>query len=395
MYKFFFKRLLDIVISIVALLALSPVIITVMLCLFLSGNGSPFFYQARPGKGEKTFKIIKFKSMSDERDADGQLLPDKDRLTRLGAFIRKTSLDEVPQLINVLKGDMSLVGPRPLLIAYLPYYTEREKLRHSVRPGITGLAQVSGRNSVTWDEKLELDAKYAETLSFIGDVKILIQTLLKVIRRKDVSTVPSQFGVLLSFARQNECLLRPIREEDIPHRVKWLNDPRINSTMDIDTPVSIKRTFEWFSRVQENNNRADLVLVWNDRPVAMTGVSDSGGIAKGYTFVDPDMKGCGFGKLAHFLRLVYVFDVMGKDRVEAVVDGNNTASRKTVEKLGFKRQKIVKGEIEKNGKPVDRYYYSCTSGDFDRTMYGYVVAGKMIKYTHKRGAGVSAPVFPR
>ena len=190
MYKNFFKRLIDFVAAFCGLVLLSPIFIIVMVGLFFANGGKPFFFQERPGKDERIFRIIKFKSMNDKRDAEGNLLPDAERLTPIGSFIRKTSLDEIPQLINVLKGDMSLIGPRPLLVHYLPYYTEREKLRHTVRPGITGYAQVNGRNTVNWDERLEMDAQYVENLSFLNDVKILIQTIQNVINRKDIVIIP-------------------------------------------------------------------------------------------------------------------------------------------------------------------------------------------------------------
>ena len=192
MYKHFFKRLLDILISGIALLCIGWFLILVAIFLHFANKGAgAFFFQERPGKNERIFKVIKFKSMTDERDADGNLLPDKDRITAVGKFVRKTSIDELPQLINVLKGDMALIGPRPLLPEYLPYYTERERLRHTVRPGISGWAQVNGRNNCTWDEKLEYDAYYVEHLSLWMDIKVLLTTIKNVLGGKDVNVVPS------------------------------------------------------------------------------------------------------------------------------------------------------------------------------------------------------------
>ena len=173
MYKHFFKRVLDILISGIALLLIGWFLILVAIFLHFANKGAgAFFFQERPGKNAKIFKVIKFKTMTDERDADGKLLPDDKRLTKVGKFVRSTSVDELPQLINVFKGDMSLIGPRPLLPKYLPYYTEREKLRHTVRPGITGLAQINGRNNLGWDDRLELDARYVENISLKNDIKI-------------------------------------------------------------------------------------------------------------------------------------------------------------------------------------------------------------------------------
>ena len=190
-YKNFVKRLLDLCVSLIGLFCISPILIVVTIWLHFTNKGAgAFFLQERPGKDAKIFKIIKFKTMTDERDEDGKLLPDAQRLTKVGRIVRSTSIDELPQLINVLKGDMAFIGPRPLLVQYLPYYTEREKLRHSVRPGISGWAQVNGRNNLPWNERLEFDAWYAENLSFSLDCKVLIKTIKNVIKRKDIVVVP-------------------------------------------------------------------------------------------------------------------------------------------------------------------------------------------------------------
>ena len=187
MYRNIIKPVLDFLTALIAFIVLSPIFVVVMVGLWFANNGKPFFYQLRPGKGERIFRIIKFKTMNDRCDANGQLLPDAERLTKIGAFVRKTSLDEIPQLLNVLKGDMSVIGPRPLLVKYLPYYSKREQLRHTVRPGITGLAQVNGRNKLNWDDRLELDAQYVENLSFLLDIKILFRTIVNVLLRKDIA----------------------------------------------------------------------------------------------------------------------------------------------------------------------------------------------------------------
>lgn len=203
MYKGFFKRSIDFFAAFFGMLLLSPIFITVTIALFIANKGKPFFFQERPGLNEKIFKIIKFKSMNDKMDAGGKLLPDAARLTAVGAFVRKTSLDEIPQLINVLKGDMSLIGPRPLLVRYLQYYTDREKLRHTVRPGITGFAQVNGRNTVNWDERLEMDVQYVENLTFAFDLKIFWMTVKNVINRKDIVIIPGEMYTTLDKHRSN------------------------------------------------------------------------------------------------------------------------------------------------------------------------------------------------
>ncbi|SIR03466.1 MULTISPECIES: sugar transferase [Chryseobacterium] len=187
MYKNYLKRFFDFVFSLMGITLLLPIFLVVMVGLFLSNDGKPFFFQLRPGKNGKIFKIIKFKTMNDKKDSNGNLLSDAERLTPIGSFVRKTSLDEIPQLINVLKGDMSLIGPRPLLVQYLPLYNERQARRHEVRPGITGWAQVNGRNAISWNQKFDYDLWYVENISFIVDLRIFFLTAKKVFIREGIS----------------------------------------------------------------------------------------------------------------------------------------------------------------------------------------------------------------
>ena len=190
MYAHFFKRIFDFTLALMALLLIGWLLGLIALWLHFANKGAgAFFFQERPGKDEKIFKVIKFKSMTDERDSDGNLLPDAQRLTKVGRFVRATSIDELPQIINVLKGDMALIGPRPLLVEYLPYYKERERLRHTVRPGITGYTQTHGRNNLTWDERLEMDAYYVEHLTFGMDLSVFFRTIYNVLARKDVQVI--------------------------------------------------------------------------------------------------------------------------------------------------------------------------------------------------------------
>ena len=189
MYRCFFKRLFDFLIALTALICLSPFLILIIIWLHFANRGAGvFFIQKRPGRDAKIFKIIKFKTMNDARDADGNLLPDTERLTKIGQFVRSMSIDELPQLINVLKGDMSFIGPRPLLPEYLPLYTPEQARRHEVRPGITGWAQCHGRNAISWKEKFALDVWYVDHISFITDCKIIWITIQKVIKRADISS---------------------------------------------------------------------------------------------------------------------------------------------------------------------------------------------------------------
>lgn len=185
-YARFIKRALDFLLSMIMLIILSPVIVLLIIIGALAVKGNPFFTQDRPGLNEKIFKLIKFRTMTNEKNESGEFLPDEVRLIPYGRFLRKTSLDELPELVNILKGDMAIVGPRPLLTKYLPFYTERERKRHSVRPGLTGSAQISGRNALAWDFRLSMDVEYAEKITFLGDLKIILKTVIKVVKRENV-----------------------------------------------------------------------------------------------------------------------------------------------------------------------------------------------------------------
>ncbi len=187
MYKQFIKPLFDFLAALMGLLLISPVFVVVTLALAIANSGKPFFFQRRPGKGERIFTIVKFKTMNDKKDAQGRLLPDAQRLTAVGRLVRKTSLDEIPQLINVLKGDMSFVGPRPLLPEYLPLYNETQRKRHEVKPGITGWAQVNGRNAISWEQKFDYDVWYVKNQSWAVDLKILLLTAKKVVVSEGIS----------------------------------------------------------------------------------------------------------------------------------------------------------------------------------------------------------------
>lgn len=203
MYRHFFKRLFDFVIALVGLIILSPLFLILWIGLSIANKGAgAFFLQERPGKDEKIFKVIKFKTMNDRRDENGNLLPDSERLTTIGRWIRSLSLDELPQLINVLKGDMALIGPRPLLVQYLPLYDDVQRRRHEVRPGMTGWAQVNGRNAISWQEKFEYDVWYVDHLSLSLDIKILLKTIEKVFKREGIN---SDRAITMEEFRGNSC----------------------------------------------------------------------------------------------------------------------------------------------------------------------------------------------
>lgn len=216
MYKKYIKRILDIILSLIAIIVTLPIFLIVGILVLIFLGKPAIFRQKRPGKNEKIFTMYKFRTMTNKKDENGNLLPDELRLTKLGKFLRKTSLDEIPEFINILKGDMSFVGPRPLLVEYLPYYTEEEHHRHDVRPGLTGLAQVSGRNLLNWNDKFQKDLEYVNNITFINDVKIVAKTIKEVIERKNIVVCPSQS---LSLGKLNE-----IRESDKNENNKWKNN---------------------------------------------------------------------------------------------------------------------------------------------------------------------------
>lgn len=204
MYKHFFKRLLDFCISLIALVCISPILLVVTIWLHFANKGAgAFFFQERPGKDAKIFKVVKFKTMTDERDANGNLLPDAQRLTKVGKFVRSTSIDELPQLINVLKGDMALIGPRPLLVKYLPLYSTEQMRRHEVRPGISGWAQCHGRNNISWTEKFKLDVWYVDHCTLLTDMKVIWITIMKVVKRADINNESGESATIEAFNGHN------------------------------------------------------------------------------------------------------------------------------------------------------------------------------------------------
>lgn len=209
MYIHFFKRFFDFLLSLIAILVLSPIFLILIICGTIAMRGNPFFTQLRPGRNERIFRLIKFRTMTNKKGADGNLLPDDMRLTRYGRFLRSTSLDELPELFNILIGDMSIVGPRPLLVSYLPYYTDKERHRHDVRPGLTGLAQVNGRNLLSWDERFAMDVRYVENMSLRLDISIIYKTFVNVIKRKDIAVgsghVMKNLNVERSYMHSDDC----------------------------------------------------------------------------------------------------------------------------------------------------------------------------------------------
>lgn len=269
--------------------------------------GSPvLFRQVRIGRSEKPFELLKFRTMRDAVGPDGRPLEDRERLTAVGRFLRKTSLDELPQLWNILRGDMALVGPRPLLPEYLPFYREKEKARHSVRPGITGAAQASGRNSLLWDDRLRIDAEYAREVSLLEDLRILACTVIGVLRRDGVSVVAGDTGeplhVVRSYPSDGGRVMRRLETVDAAVRVTWFADERVRRTMNVPRDITVDGTTEWIMRSRQDRGHRDYVLVneADGAVVAMMGTRRAGEepTVEIYLLVDPDQQRRGIGSSA-------------------------------------------------------------------------------------------------
>lgn len=334
------KRVLDTV----SLLAVAPIILPVGLAIAAAVrlvDGAPVhFKQKRTGLNNETFHVIKFRTM---RPGDGRN-NDSMRLTRFGRFLRKTSLDELPQFWNVLKGDMSLVGPRPLYPEYLPYYTDVENLRHAVRPGITGLSQISGRNALRWTSRLTKDVEYVRTASTLQDIKIIAKTMQKALSRDDVAAVPRDTGEPLnverSYPRDSKFALRRFNLLDVPYRVEWMNDSRTRRHMQIPFLAEDEAMAEWYHQTKQDPNRDDFVVYQrsNDQPVAMLGLKSQPGLKSGvlYIFVNPDRPGEGIGTASMKLLLEWAKS-SHYETVTLSVGDDNKAAVSLYENLGFVR----------------------------------------------------------
>lgn len=373
-----FKRLFDIAVSVVVLLTFSPVFIVLMLLVRVKLGSPVFFTQERPGLYGKPFRLIKLRTMLEAYDSFGNPLPNEQRYTKFGNLLRSSSLDELPALWNVLKGEMSLVGPRPLLMDYLPLYTPEQAKRHNVRPGITGWAQVNGRNAISWEEKFKLDVWYVDNQSLWLDIKILFLTVKKVFIREgitpDHSMVTPRFTGKVNKELQRRYVLRKIEEKDLPTRVEWLNDPSIYQTVNIQVPVLMENTLQWFKKVKSNSARADLVLERDGEIVAMSGLTNIvGGISEGYTFVHPDLKGQGIGTISHFMRALYGFQFLKLKAIKTIIDEDNFASRRVVEKVGYYIDGSKEDDKKHNGEIKNRYYYSCTPQSLKSNLHRYKI----------------------
>ena len=367
MYRKYLKRPLDFIVALIGLIVFSPLMIVIAI-LVRTKLGSPvIFKQPRPGLNEKVFALYKFRTMTDERDENGALLPDAQRLTPFGKWLRSTSLDELPELWNIIRGDMSLVGPRPLAVEYLPYYTETERIRHTVRPGLTGLAQVNGRNAVSWEERFRYDVSYVESISFVGDIRILLRTISCVIGREGV-LVRGTAGVEdfhAYRARQtggqtvnligNRILLRALEPEDMEMLRGTVNDPEIEKmVVGWSFPVSRAQQLEWYECVKKDRDHLRLAIEIKETGEAI-GLATLGPIdwknRKGFHGIklkSDAPKGQGYATEAVLLIMKYAFEELQLNRLDGSILEYNIPSQRLYEKCGWKvegrvRQSVFKG----------------------------------------------------
>jgi len=316
--------------------------------------GSPILYkQERIGLGEKPFELYKFRSMLPEITEGGKALSPSERITPFGAFLRKSSVDELPQLLNVLKGDMSLVGPRPLLVEYLPFYKESERARHSVRPGITGHSQVNGRNSIGWDERLAMDAEYSRKGTLYSDLKIIIKTITGVLKRDGIIAEPWTHGEYLSVYRNypstEKYALRRFEPQDIANRVDWLNDPRVRESLTVTDEITVEGTTKWLQNARKNPNRKDVVVydLESLKMIAIAGFKSEPDdtVPILYFAVDPELQGKGIGSVTLQLLVEYMRSQPGVSGAAGEIYTDNVASIKIHQRLGFKE---VEAELPSN-----------------------------------------------
>lgn len=332
------KRLIDTALVVLSMPLVLPVAATAAMAILVTDGSPVLFRQKRLGYMEREFDVFKFRTMTAGNGRDG----DRDRITSLGAILRKASLDELPQLLNVLRGEMALVGPRPLYVEYLPHYTERERTRHDVRPGITGNAQVNGRNSARWPQRLELDAVYVEDLSLRADLVILLRTLTGVLKRDGVSLVARDTGEPLHIERSYPCeesaRLRRINVLDVDTRVQWMKDHNTARFMHLPDEITYDSTLSWLAAIQDDVLRDDFVVADEATGVinAMLGLKSEPGSSSGllYIFTDPTRRGCGLGSQAMRLLIAWARESR-YESIALTVDKNNLAAVRLYRSMGF------------------------------------------------------------
>lgn len=371
MYKNFFKRLIDFTLSLIGLIILSPLFIIVTIALAIANGGKPFFLQPRPGRYEKVFKVIKFKSMNDKKDANGNLLPDALRMTKAGSFVRKTSLDEIPQLINVLKGDMSLIGPRPLLVQYLPLYNSEQKRRHEVRPGITGWAQVNGRNLMKLSSKFEHDVWYVDNISFSLDLKIIMMTLKNVIAAKDVGDGSGNMKEVDDLGFMEKIKNKPIKISDkLSLRYPELNDTKQLLTLKNNARATLllgghtityteDLILEWIKLHLSTANENLFVIhdIESDKLIGHVGLYNIDLNAKkaefGILIADDDSHGKGFGSMCLEYMLNYGFNILKLNKISLSYLNENKVAERLYLKYGFNQEGVLVQEQFKNNQYYD------------------------------------------
>lgn len=373
MYKKYFKRLLDIVISLCAIIILMPVYVIVSILVLIFMGWPIVFKQARPGKDEKIFNMYKFRTMTNKKDKDGNLLPDSQRLTKFGKFLRKTSIDELPELFLIFFGRMSIVGPRPLVPQYLPYYTKEEHRRHDVRPGLTGWAQVNGRNNLNWDERFKLDVFYVENITLLMDLKIVFLTIWKVLKSSDISVRGTGKTVDFDEYRKksivnDEIDLREIKKEDYKILMEMNNDPKIAKYV-VGNPkkVTEKEQLTWMEKIKTENNTKRYIITKNKIGIGTIIISDinfENKIANINIKLLSSESGKGIGKKAILLSLEKCFNELNVECVTAHILSYNERSIKTFEKCGFTREGTLRNRVIKNNIKYDLFSYSILKEEY-------------------------------
>ena len=348
MYRKFIKRFLDFILSLMALIILSPILLIIYILVRIKLGKPAIFKQERPGKNEKIFTLYKFRTMTDEKDKDGNLLPDEKRLTKFGKILRSTSLDELPELVNILKGDMSIVGPRPLLVRYLPYYTEEERHRHDVRPGLTGLAQIHGRNTTNWTDRFKYDVEYTHNITFLGDLKILFKTIMKVIKKEDILVGKEQILLNLDEERNmNEIELKEFAIETVnkyKEELKlYLKDVLDENGISNDNN-KIEKIMEEMKQFIEDKSAIIIGAFQKEKLLGFiwgykTSTNDKNRIHINYFVVDEKCRKQGIG--SQLIKKIYeIAKEMKIQEVELMVTTKNATAVNFYKKQGFEEERV-------------------------------------------------------
>ncbi len=385
MYKQYFKRPMDFVLSLMAIIVLSPILIIVGVLVRVKLGSPVLFKQKRPGLNEKIFTMYKFRTMTDEKDENGELLPDSVRLTKFGMMLRSTSLDELPELFNILKGDMSIVGPRPLAAIYLPYYNESERHRHDVRPGLTGLAQVNGRNALNWPDRFTLDIRYVYSVSLLLDTKIILKTVGKVLGGKDIALRgTSQIIDFHKFrmselnkkieiqSKDGKTSIRSIRNSDAATLMEMNNDTQIAKFV-IGTPkkVTLEEQRLWMDSIKNEKSTIRFMVDYKEKPVGtiiISNISENNLSANMNIKLLETARGKGIGTESIRLALKYCFEEMNLWCITAHVLSYNKNSLALFKKTGFTNEGVLRSRVIKDGNRYDLVSFSILKSDYEKGM---------------------------